>query len=321
MASRMTSNAIRQSASDIIQSQTCSSQFISGEVRSLSRNVENQLTLTRAAINEQTTTIERQTASINSQTAKINCKLTDIQHEISIGFGNLLHTAEFMSERFDEYMQQMIEILKAPNKTQAKENFEDGVKFYNKGTTRITEEHWYDNAIKHLEKSTEQYDDNSMAHLLLGHIYHYSHKRRDLELALIHYSKALSYEDANDDYDKAIIINASYYAAWLNAVVTNDYEKSIELAEEGIGWIELANPRILRNDSYYNLLLYYGISEQFEKYDYMLGYYLGDDEALARELLGNGRILTAVGKEIALEVIERYERGPMPELPIPNAPK
>ena len=159
--------------------------------------------------------------------------IAGLRADFDIAMGQVISQFEMMRAEMRAGFDRMIDILENRRKTEAQEHFRDALEFYRDGSRITDKPQWFDDALKHFLASVEQYERNPLAHLLIGHIYHYQKQDRDFKKALHHYQLCYTYGEA-DEKDCSIAAQGYFYAGWLNAAAFDYLEAAISLTEKSV---------------------------------------------------------------------------------------
>ena len=99
--------------------------------------------------------------------------IAGLQSQFDIGMGKVLAQFELMRNEIKESFDEVIKLLENKRKAKANEHFRDAIEYYTDGCRFSDKPKWMESALRHLLASVEEFDRNPLAHLLIGHIYHY----------------------------------------------------------------------------------------------------------------------------------------------------
>ncbi len=173
---------------------------------------------------------------VSNQLSNIDSNILNVQRELidlNIAMGGIDLQLQLQRKEMKKGFNSIINILENKRKTDAQEDFRDGIEYYKDGYKFPDKPIWFENAIKHLSASIQKYERNPLAHLHLAHIYHYQEKFRDFDKALHHYELCYTYGEA-DPKSSAITAQGYFYAGWLKAAVYNDIQSAIELTKKAV---------------------------------------------------------------------------------------
>ena len=185
---------------------------------------------------------------------EISSDIQNFHSDFNIAMGGIALQFEMQRKEMQEGFNSIINILENKRKTDAQEDFRDGIEFYNDGYKFPDKPIWFKNAHKHLTASIQKYDRNPLAHLHLAHIYHYQKDFRDFDKALEHYELCCTYAEA-DEQSYAIAAQGYFYAGWLKASVFEDIDSAINLTKKSIEF------DVNFSQAYYNLAKFYAIKK------------------------------------------------------------
>jgi TPR repeat protein len=176
--------------------------------------------------------------------------VNDLKEDFNIAMGNVLAQIELLQDGMQSGFKHISSILKRRRKIDAQEHFEDALGFYKDGNRFSSKPQWFKDAKKHFLASIELYTRNPLAHLYLGHIYHYQKEHRDFKKAFEHYRLSAVY-GMSDEKTHCIAAKGSFFAAWLQASVFKNIKEAISYSKEAIQF----DPKFSK--AYYNLAKYY----------------------------------------------------------------
>jgi len=205
---------IQRATSAVVQGQALAAQAISD---SMQRNA------TQLSYN-----IQDLTSAMDYGLEQVSNGISGLRADFDIAMGQALSQFEMMREEMRTGFNRMIDILENRRKTEAQEHFRDALEFYRDGCRFIDKPQWFDDALRHLLASVEQYERNPLAHLHIGHIYHYQRKQRNFEKALQHYRLCYTYGEA-DEKDYPVAAQGYFYAGWLCAATFERLDEAISL--------------------------------------------------------------------------------------------
>lgn len=180
--------------------------------------------------------------------------VSDLAKDFNIAMGSVLAQMELSRVEMKDGLKHISSILVMRRKTDAQEHFEDALGFYKDGNRFYSEPQWFRDAKKHFLESIKLYARNPLAHLYLGHIYHYQKEHRDFKKALEHYRLSAIYGMA-DEKTHCIAAKGYFFVAWLQASVFGNIEEAIKQSKEAIKF----DPEFLK--AYYYLAKYYAKAE------------------------------------------------------------
>lgn len=219
---------IRQSSSEVVRGHALSTKILS---QTINQNV-NFLAKTVTS-NADKISVDIQDLSIGMEFGldKISEGISGLRADFNIGMGKVIAQFELMRSEVQAGLDHTIEILQNRRKSEAQEHFRDALEYYREGCKFFDKPQWFQDALKHFLASVERYERNPLAHLHIGHIYHYQKEQRDFEKALNHYRLCYTYGEA-DKKDYPVAAQGYFYAGWLQAAVFNNLPEAIKLAEE-----------------------------------------------------------------------------------------
>ncbi len=183
----------------------------------------------------------------------LSSDIQSLHSDFNMAMGGVLLQFEMQREEMKQGFDSIISILENKRKTDAAEDFNDAIEFYNDGCKFIDKPIWFKNAHKHFSASIDKYERNPLAHLHLAHIYHYQEEFRDFDKALEHYELCFTYGEA-DEKSKAVTAQGYFYAGWLEAVISSNYDEAIKLTKRVIEF----DPKLVEK-AYYNLAKFYSL--------------------------------------------------------------
>jgi len=201
--------------------------------------------------------IYESTIEITSRMDKVSSGIELLQSNFDISMGKVLIQLEMNNKIMKKGFNALINLMKNKRKVEASEHFTDAAQFYENGCKYLDKPQWFKDALKHLLLSVDIFEMNPMAHLYIGHIYHYQPEFMDLELADYHYKLCAMYGEANKD-SLHIAGQGYFYAGWLSAV-KNNYEEAINLTKTAID----LSPNLA--EAYYNLAKYYAVEGNYDE--------------------------------------------------------
>lgn len=181
---------------------------------------------------------------------QVNEGISGLRSDFNIAMGQVITQFEMMRSEMQEGFNKIGYLLENKRKVEAHEHFSDALKFYNDGCRFPNKSDWFENSLKHFLLSLESYDRNPLAHLHVGHIYHYQKALRNFDKAMNHYEKCGTYGEA-DSTNFSVAAQGYFYAGWLKAAVYKDIEEAINLTKMST---EL-DPKL--SESYYHLAKFY----------------------------------------------------------------
>jgi len=181
--------------------------------------------------------------------------IISLQSNFDIAMGKVISQFDMMRSEIDDSFRKIIDILENKRKTDAREHFRDALEFYQDGCKFPDKPQWFADAIKHFIASIESYARNPLAHLHLGHIYHYQSQHQNFGEAINHYRLCYTYGEAHTQ-DYVTAAQGSFYAGWLYATVLNDPKEAILLTNEALR----LDPQL--GEAHYNLAKFHTIIKE-----------------------------------------------------------
>ncbi len=138
-------------------------------------------------------------------------------------------------ELLREDMQPGIKLVQTSvsNRINASKHFSEALNRYRQACREPHSREAITEAAEHLQLSIRIFDLNPVAHLLLGHIFHYREEFRNTKRALDHYRRCYTFCEAWDEL-KPLGAQAYFYAGWLQAVALQDIEEAIRLTRRAL---------------------------------------------------------------------------------------
>ena len=238
---------IKNLGDNIVKGQALSAQIISN-------SIEQNTTFLAQSIGAD---INSLSDSVEYGLGQVSEGIESLKAEFNIAMGKVLLQFELLREDIKIGFNRIINILENMRKTEAQEHFKDALEYYKDGCRFPEKPRWFDNALKHFLLSIESYERNPLAHLHLGHIYHYQNGHRNFKQALDHYELCYTYGEANQE-DYPVAAQGYFYAGWLKAAVFKNIDDAIELTKKSV---ELA-PNI--SEGYYHLAKFYSVTNNIK---------------------------------------------------------
>ena len=186
---------------------------------------------------------------------QLNEGITGLRSDFNISMGKVLVQFEIMRSEIQMGLNHLILLLENRRKTEAQEHFRDALNFYKDGCKFTNKSQWFSDALKHFLLSIDIYSRNPIAHLLIGHIYHYQQEHRDFNKALEHYNLCSMYGES-DCKDYSIAAQGYFYAGWLQACVFKNLDEGIFLTKESLK----LDPKIA--EAHYHLSKFYTLNNE-----------------------------------------------------------
>ena len=183
---------------------------------------------------------------------RVSIGIDGLRADFDISMGLVVNQFEMMREEIKNGINHIIDILSNRRKTEAQEHFRDALEFYRDGCLFIEKPKWFEDALRHFLASVEQYERNPIAHLNIGHIYHYHKESQDFTKALSHYRLCYTYGEANKT-DNLITAQGYFYAGWLCAVTFDNLSEAIDLTNKAL----LFDPNLC--EAHYHLSKFYAL--------------------------------------------------------------
>ncbi len=202
--------------------------------------------------------VQQLNGTVSLGLSEVKYGIAGLQSRFDIGMGKSLAQFELMRNEIQDSFNEVIKLLENKRKSQANEHFGDAIDYYNDGCRFPDKPKWMENALNHLLASVKEYDRNPLAHFLIGHIYHYEKSHQNFEKAVIHYTTAYTYGEANPK-DYSVAAQGCFYAGWLQAAVFHNLEDAVRLTKESL--------RFDNNipESHYHLAKFYSVLGEHHK--------------------------------------------------------
>ncbi|MCK4539849.1 hypothetical protein KAU09_01705 [Candidatus Parcubacteria bacterium] len=195
---------------------------------------------------------------ISSGIKDLGSEMGELRENLNIAMGNVITQIELLQDVFREGFEHISYILENRRKTDAQEHFDDALEFYADGNQFPDEPQWFKDAKKHFLASVKLYSRNPLAHLLLGHIYHYQKEHRDFQKALEHYRLCAAYGEAQKE-THSIAAQGCFFTAWIEASISKNIENAIVYSKKAI----VFDRKYFK--AYYYLAKYYVISGEYSR--------------------------------------------------------
>lgn len=154
--------------------------------------------------------------------------ISGLRADFDVCMGNVLLQFEMLRKDVQAGLARVAELLQNRRKVDADEHFRDAMRLYTEGCKHPDKPLWMSDAKKHFEESVSLFEMNPLAHLHLGHIYHYHKPCQDFDKAIEAYERCFTYAEAEKS-DHPIAAQGYFYAGWLNAVAKGDVQAGIKL--------------------------------------------------------------------------------------------
>jgi len=221
----------------ITENTTYLAKTISSELSGISSNIENLTDTVQFGLEE------------------VSFGINGLRADFDIAMGKVMLQFEMLRSEMKAGFEHIINILENRRKTEAQEHFRDAISFYKDGCRFPDKPQWFKDALRHFMESVNGYERNPLAHLHIGHIYHYQKDQMNFEKALKHYQLCYTYGEA-DKNDYCVAAQGYFYAGWLNAVVLQNLNEAIKLTNTALEFDEnLA-------EAHYHLAKFYSLSNQ-----------------------------------------------------------
>lgn len=164
---------------------------------------------------------------------QVNNGVSNLNADFDIAMGKVLIQFEMLRGEMQIGFEEILHRLDNPRKSAALEHLRDALAYYQDGNRFADRPEWFDAALRHFHAAIELHERLPLAHLNLGHLYHYQSRYRDFEKALHHYSLSFAYAEAEDS-QRAIAAQGYFYAGWLCAAEFENFEHAVKLTQKAL---------------------------------------------------------------------------------------
>lgn len=216
-------NGLMRASSNIVRGQALSAQIVS-------ETMDRNALFLAANISRDISTL---TEVLEFSIDKVADGINGLRADFDIAMGKVITQFEMMRAEMQAGFARMTNLLENRRKIEAEEHFRDALEFYKDGCRFTDNPQWFGDALKHLLASVEGFERNPIAHLHIGHIYHYQREYLNFDKALEHYRLSFTYGEA-DENDHPVAAQGYFFAGWLSAAVFNNFDEAILLTRKAI---------------------------------------------------------------------------------------